>query len=189
MRSGPSARATRCRTLRQTKKRGGLSGISATACTCSGGDRSRAGRGRSCGQVAPSAREVGSDAACRTLGNIAFDRRKPEHALIAEPHPQRIDKLADIDFGAGLRHMRADRLPLGQRLDPGGGQRCLLDAEAGLDQHKALREKLGQMLRVPVRPRCADADCLRDIVDPLKHHIEPPRADAARGKIDHQLLA
>ena len=45
------------------------------------------------------------------------------------------------------------------------------------------------MLRVPVRLRCADADGLRDIIDALKHQIEPPRADAPRCEIDHQFLA
>ena len=133
-------------------------------------------------------REVAATRRRRTLGNIALDRRKPEHALIAEPHAQRIDKLADIDFGACFRHVRSDRLTLGQRLDPRGGQHCSLDPEAGLDQHEALREKLRQMLRVPVRLRCADADGLRDIIDPLKNHIEPARADATRRKIDHQLF-
>src|SRR3954453_15122835 len=103
-----------------------------------------------------SVREGGRrDAPDRTLGNIALDRREPEHSLIAEPHAQRIDKLTDVDLGPRLRHMRSDRLPFGKRLDPRGGQRGLLDSETGLDQNEALREKLGQMPRVPVRFRCA----------------------------------
>ena len=60
----------------------------------------RAGRGRSCGHVAPSAVPKRRDAARGALRNIAFDRREPEYALITQPHAQRIDKLAYIDFGA-----------------------------------------------------------------------------------------
>jgi len=52
IRSGPSALAIRCRTLRQMKNRGGASGISANALTSSGDVRRRDGRGRSSGQFA-----------------------------------------------------------------------------------------------------------------------------------------
>src|SRR5437660_12294371 len=45
MRSGPSARNTRCRRRRQTKRNGGSSGRTQYASTGSGGANSRTGRG------------------------------------------------------------------------------------------------------------------------------------------------
>src|SRR5216684_4876347 len=45
MRSGPSARSTRCRRRRHTKRNGGSSGSTQNASTGSGGANSRTGRG------------------------------------------------------------------------------------------------------------------------------------------------
>jgi hypothetical protein len=74
---------------------------------------------------------------------------------------QRIDKLGDVDLGTSFRDMSADRLPLGERLHPGSGQRCFLDTEARIDQHKALRGSFVRCfasrfgLDVPIRIACA----------------------------------
>ena len=137
-------------------------------------------------------RGIGATRCDRAFGHVAFDRREAEHTFRPEPHRKRIDQLADIDLDAILRDMPPDRLPFGQRLDPGGGQRCTLDAEAGIDQHQPFAKQLAKMLRVAVRPRGADAHGLRNVVDALKHQIEPARADAARSRsrmsISHSLV-
>ena len=68
-----------------------------------------------------------------------LDRRQAKHIVRAEPHPKRIDELADIDMRSVRAQMASDRLTLGQGLDPGGCQRGRLDAETGIDHDKALK--------------------------------------------------
>ena len=85
--------------------------------------------------------------------------------------------------------MPADRLPFGQRFDPGGGERRGLDAKARIDHDQPLGQKLREMLGFAIGPRKANARGLRDVVDAQKDEIEPPRADAARFEIKAELIA
>ena len=111
IRSGPSARVTRCRRRRQVKRNGGSSGNSQNASTGSGGSNSRIGRGGFGIPARP-------PACAATLPRL---RGEGEAGGSADRHPNR-GALRDVAF-ARFDAATAQRAPAGCRAGRGAA-RC-----------------------------------------------------------------
>jgi hypothetical protein len=115
----------------------------------------------------------------RAFGKGAFDGRQPKDLVRIETNTEGIDQLADIHIGTIPADMPPDGLPLGERFDPGCRECRGLDAETGVDYHKAFGEKFRKMPRLAVGSRETDTRGLRDVIDAREDEIETPCADAS----------
>ena len=131
MRSGPSARQTRCRRRRQVKATGGLSGSRAMASTGCGGSSSRTGRGRLAARTPPGVRTIGATAATARSGTSLSTAT----ARQTEPAPSRFSIRSTSAAMSASRLSRAieisGALAVRDRLGQGHAQLHRLHARAG----------------------------------------------------------
>ncbi len=177
IRSGPSARVTRCGRRRQVKRNGGSSGSSQNASTGSGGSNSRIGRGGL--PSSPRKRDAGIRARSRSpwaparggdgnrhpdrgpLRDVAFARFEPGERVEPEPVAEPVEERRDVRRRPGAGRAGKTDLLGRQWLDRKGGEDHVFDAEAGIDGVEPLLEERGEMVRIAARASGAEDGCAR----------------------------
>ena len=101
-------------------------------------------------------------------GTRLSNGREAVDLLHADAGTETVDEVADVCLaGVLLTKTPCLDLCIHQRLDLAGDKDDLLDAEAGIDGLQALVEELGEMRRVPIGLRGADAQASALPIDPL----------------------
>ena len=115
------------------------------------------------------------DPSARPLGQMAFLRLRPAHALRAELDRQPVDQPRHFAFARRLLDQAV--LRGAEIFGPVGGQRESIEAELGVERRRLVGQQALQMLRLAAGDRCCDRRRGNAAVDPKAVQRQSPRAE------------